>query len=302
MRVLLHAACYGPKVEIQMPTTYTPLRYPGGKTKYSGLLEDLLRANDLVGCRFVEVFAGGAGAAVKLLLNDVVGSVWLNDLDVAVYSFWTAVRDYPEDLIRLVEGADVNIRTWHTQKSIYENREDNEVVSLAFATLFLNRCNHAGILGARPIGGLSQKGRYKIDARFNRKTLVRKIESIAERASDITVTNLEGVELIEQLGAEPPPVRTFVYLDPPYVQKGPGLYLNHLSSDDHGVLCDVILGLSVPWLLSYDDHKVIRDLYRQNQLSVGLRSLRHTIAGNRGASELLISPLNLKDHCNSVCS
>jgi len=65
-----------------MPTTLTPLRYPGGKSKYVPLFKDILGLNEMEGCTFVEPFAGGAGAAISLLLKGYVESLILNDLDI----------------------------------------------------------------------------------------------------------------------------------------------------------------------------------------------------------------------------
>ena len=31
-----------------MPNTYSPLRYPGGKTKFYGYVRDILECNDLL--------------------------------------------------------------------------------------------------------------------------------------------------------------------------------------------------------------------------------------------------------------
>ena len=43
-----------------MPITDTPLRYPGGKTQMTPLVQEIMRANDLLQCIYCEPFAGGA--------------------------------------------------------------------------------------------------------------------------------------------------------------------------------------------------------------------------------------------------
>ena len=137
-----------------MPATLTPLRYPGGKTKYTDLFVDIISANHLDNCTFVEVFAGGSGAAISLLLRGHVKSLVLNDRDVAIYSFWKSVKEYPGEFIKLIRSTRVSMAEWKRQKAIYDSKDAGNVLILGFATFYLNRCNHSGILGARPIGGM----------------------------------------------------------------------------------------------------------------------------------------------------
>ena len=77
-----------------MPTTYTPLRFPGGKSKIYPLVDSIIEENDLVGCTYSEAFCGGAGLAVKLLLKGRVSRIVLNDIDPAVYSAWDAIVNH----------------------------------------------------------------------------------------------------------------------------------------------------------------------------------------------------------------
>lgn len=51
-----------------MPTTLTPLRYPGGKTKFYTYVREIMSKNNLIGETYIEPFAGGSGLAIKLLL------------------------------------------------------------------------------------------------------------------------------------------------------------------------------------------------------------------------------------------
>lgn len=79
-----------------MPVTDTPLRYPGGKSQLTPLIVDILKQNDLVYGEYAEPFAGGAGIAMSLLLNDYVSKVYLNDIDPAIYAFWVSVLDHTD--------------------------------------------------------------------------------------------------------------------------------------------------------------------------------------------------------------
>lgn len=283
-----------------MPATLTPLRYPGGKTKYADLFVDVVSMNDLANCTFVEVFAGGAGAAVKLFLQGKVKSLFLNDLDVAIYSFWKSVKDQPSELIRLIRSTRISIAEWKRQKAVYDSKDASDLLRLAFATFYLNRCNHSGILQARPIGGMKQTGTYRINARYNKGASIAKIEAIADRSDSLEVFNLDGRAFLEHLKRRHRNRKLLIYFDPPYYQKGPALYLNHFSHQDHAALRDSILRCPFSWLLSYDNHPDIVALYREQDCALYRNRLRHTITGNSSVEELIISRLNLPDYLQKL--
>jgi DNA adenine methylase len=252
--------------------------------------------NNLDNCTFVEVFAGGAGAAISMLLKGHVRSLFLNDLDVAIYSFWKSVKECPEELVKLIRSTRVSMAEWKRQKAIYDSKDTSDNLALGFSTFYLNRCNHSGILEARPIGGMKQNGTYKIDSRYNKATAIEKIETIAKYADSIEVFNLDGVNFLKFLKRKHRNRKFLIYFDPPYYQKGPALYLNHFSHEDHETLRDCILSCSSPWVLSYDNHQDILGMYRGHDCDLYLNHIRHTITGNTNAEELIISRLNLPDY------
>ena len=71
-----------------MPGHPSPLRYPGGKHALAPLLADILVHNDLHDGTVVEPFAGGAGASLRLLFDEVVSESILNDADPRIHAFW----------------------------------------------------------------------------------------------------------------------------------------------------------------------------------------------------------------------
>jgi len=279
-----------------MPATLTPLRYPGGKTKYTDLFVEIISRNKLENCTFVEVFAGGSGAAIKLLLNGHVKALFLNDLDVAIYSFWRAAKEWPAGLIKLIRSTPVSMKEWKRQKAIYGRKDTTAMLALGFSAFYLNRCNHSGILGARPIGGMKQSGTYRINSRFNKATSIAKIEAIVRHAASIEVFNMDGMDFLKHLKRRHRNRKCLIYFDPPYYQKGPALYLNHFSYEDHEALRDSILGCPFSWVLSYDTHEDIVDLYRGHDCSLYRNHIRHTITGNASAEELIISRLELPEY------
>ena len=139
----------------------SPLRYPGGKACLSQFLEDTIDINDLRGCSYFEPYAGGAGAALKLLYDGVVAELFLNDLDYRVYAFWKSALERTDEFITLIRNARLDIEEWHRQNAICRKPGHHKLIQIGFAAFYMNRCNRSGIItGAGPIGGYEQLGTY----------------------------------------------------------------------------------------------------------------------------------------------
>ncbi|WP_080944945.1 DNA adenine methylase [Achromobacter xylosoxidans] len=239
----------------------TPLRYPGGKARLRPYLERLIAQNRLYDAHYVEPFCGGAGLALELLMNYTVSTIHINDLDRAVYAFWYSATKRTDELCARISDMPCTMETWHEQRSIWTNRTKANLLDLGFATFFLNRTNRSGILAAGVIGGKNQAGQWKLDARYNRDELIARIHTIGQFRSRIQVYNKEAIVFLLELQPELPR-KSLVYLDPPYVEKGPGLYLNHYGEEDHRQLAQwVTQKLRRPWMVSYDAHPLIRECY-----------------------------------------
>ncbi|QUF86149.1 DNA adenine methylase [Bifidobacterium longum subsp. infantis] len=130
-----------------MPTTYTPIRYPGGKTKIYPEIKAIMEKNCLSDLPYAEVFAGGAGLAVKLLIKGDVPSIIINDYDRAVYCIWNAIVNNGEDMCKFVSEVPLNIDTWLHCREVYRSRDAVDDYELAKAAFYLNRTNVSGILG-----------------------------------------------------------------------------------------------------------------------------------------------------------
>ena len=153
-----------------MPSTYSPLRYPGGKTKFYSYVRDILDCNGLLGETYIEPFAGGAGLALKLLLNDDVKRIVINDFDPAIYCFWYSILQNPEAFCDLIMTVPLTQEEWKRQRQIYLEQDISEPLRLGFATFFLNRTNVSGVVNGGMIGGKNQSGPFKLDARDRKST------------------------------------------------------------------------------------------------------------------------------------
>lgn len=250
---------YLSSVKAHRGTVYTPLRYPGGKTRLTGFLRRIIEGAGWGKSMYVEPYAGGAGAALSLLHDEVVPRVVINDLDPSIHAFWTAVTAHSSRFLSKFDATEVTLDEWHRQREIYRAGDASDTVELGFATFFLNRTNRSGVMNAGIIGGQAQAGTYKLDARFNRSELRSKLEWIASASNRITVSNRDGLELLAESIASD---RVFCYIDPPYFDKGSYLYMNSFAAESHGALASLLrASRSARWVLTYDDVPQIRKLY-----------------------------------------
>ncbi len=275
-----------------MPQTDTPLRYPGGKSALFPTVKSLLLENGLYKGHYAEPYAGGCGLALTLMLNGYVQELHLNDIDRALASFWKALIFKTDELKDMILSATVTIEEWEKQKAVFRSSDATEI-DLAFATLFLNRTNRSGILKGGVIGGRKQDGKYKLDCRFNKVDLVRKINRISLYKHRIHFSNLDAIEFMEELKASIPQ-KSLINIDPPYFAKGSSLYTNYYRPEDHVDIAECVAQLGLPWIITYDNVSQIRELYcdyRQQEFA-----LNYSAANKRRATEIMI----FSDQLNNI--
>jgi DNA adenine methylase len=249
----------------------SPLRYPGGKARLASFIELVIAAQPRRPKRYVEPFAGGAGIALRLLYDDVVDEVVINDLDAGVAAFWRAVVHHNVDLATRVARCRPSMKQWHQHRQTYVDGHGDDV-ELGFATFFLNRTNRSGIVRGRPIGGLEQTGKWGLTARFNAGALAERIRNLAKYGDRITVCEQDGIEVIERERGER---GSFLYVDPPYIEKARGLYLDTFEWADHQALAQS-LRRGGRWLVTYERDRRVLDLYPD--LACASFGIAHTAA------------------------
>jgi DNA adenine methylase len=256
----------------------SPLRYPGGKGKIANFLKLLFVENQLAGYDYAEPYAGGASVALQLLYEEYASRIHINDLNRSVYAFWRAVLHDTDGLCGRINSARLSVTEWKRQKAV-QSATQPAPLDLAFSTFYLNRTNRSGIVDGGLIGGKDQGGPWKLDARFNKVELIRRIQKVARYQSRITLTNLDAADLMRTTYRRLPDT-TFVYLDPPYYVKGAGLYENAYQHDDHVSIATLVSSMNRSWVVSYDAEPAILAMYRHfRRITYGL----HYSAGDRYA-------------------
>jgi len=254
----------------------------------------VIAVNGLQDGVYVEPYAGGAGAALNLLMGEYVQRIVLNDADPCVYAFWNAILKRKDDFVRRIVSTPVTIEEWEHQREIYRNQSRYSRIMVGFAGFYLNRCNRSGIMvNGGPIGGVEQDGKWRIGARFNKEELIRRIEKIHLFRDRISVHNFDAIDFLTNVVNENTlHDKCLVYLDPPYFIKGRKLYLNHYIPCDHVNLASFMKGQThFKWLMTYDDVPEIRHLYTNcNTISFQLNYSAHS---RKLGNEVLIYGSNL---------
>lgn len=263
-----------------MARSLSPLRYPGGKSKIYEKVKNLIEINSLSDRTYVEPFAGGFGIGIKLLCDNIVQTAILNDFDSHIYNFWFTALYHTDELLRRIRDTPVTLDERDRQKTVYIDK-DADKVSDGFATLFLNRVNFSGVIKGGPIGGYSQSSVHKIDCRFNKSELEKKIQHIASFSNRIELYNCDAGKLITQQ-MQGRISTSFFNIDPPYVKKGHELYTNYFKEEDHKNLERIIVGHlgETQWIVTYDDCDLIRNIYKDYNM------VEYNIRHNAGASIL----------------
>jgi len=256
------------------------------------MLSEILRLNHLGRGHYAEPYAGGCGLALSLLYGGQASDIHVNDLDRSIWAFWYCVLNETEELVKLVEQTPITIEEWFRQREIQRSPRGADVLELGFSTFFLNRTNRSGVIkGAGVIGGLLQKGNYKIDCRFNRNELARRIRRVAKYKSRIHLTNLDAIPFIRESDRKLPD-DTFYCIDPPYFMKGSSLYTNSYDTGEHAKVAKAILKVRHKWIVTYDYAEEIRALYSERRQFIF--DISYSIQTKRVGTELLIASKGLR--------
>jgi DNA adenine methylase len=197
--------------------------------------------------------------------DGLVSRAVLVDLDPWIASFWQTVFSDSEWLIEQVQTIEVTLDKWHEFKQSNPTTTRDQ----ALTCFFLNRTSFSGIMEAKagPLGGRKQESQYKIDCRFPRKTLIKRIRQAAAHSDKVhAVWNCSWEESItrirsEQEAGELPPEHLFFYFDPPFFEEAEALYRYYFANGDHRALRDSLLRLEDKWILSYDSADQVEALY-----------------------------------------
>jgi DNA adenine methylase len=163
-------------------------------------------------------------------------------------------------------------------------------VEVGFRKLALHQLSFSGLgaMSGGPLGG--RRGGAAVASRWNPPRLSRDIGRCHRAATWFPCFEVRNEDFAGVLDTLTP--RSFAYLDPPYYVQGPNLYKHSFTEVDHARLATLLRSAAFDWLLSYDDHPRVRDLYSWASIeSIEMVPSIGTASASRGRKrELLIRP------------
>lgn len=229
------------------------IRYPGSKDKHLKFLDELLLQHCAATRSIVEPFAGTASITFHLLQKKAVDFYVINDIDPGMTALWTAVKEDPDTLKKMIEEYVPTVEDFYA----FKNDIGQEGTITGFRKLVLHQISYSGLGGKAggPLGGAKQQSAYGVDCRWSPARLQKNIDKCSSLLNSVPgkILNKSWDAIVTDYGQE-----HFLYLDPPYYVKGGELYVN--GNIDHEGLA-ASLRKCPSWLLSYDDAPEIRALY-----------------------------------------
>ena len=264
----------------------SPLRYPGGKSRACKILDDILNKNFKIEefTTIISPFFGG-GSFEFYLQNKYNLNLIVNDKFKPLYNFWNQSKTNKNKLCE-----EINKNKSITKEKFKEYREnimnlDNDLNQASYFFI-INRCSFSG---ATLSGGFSLEASQK---RFTQSS-IDKIKDLD--LSKLEISNIDFEELIKNNYKNKDTSKCLMFLDPPYyLEKGSKLYGNNgdmHESFDHKKLYKTIKNKK-NWIMTYNDCKYIRDLYKDFKLIE--TSWSYGMNKTKESSELvIISVLNI---------
>ena len=144
------------------------------------------------------------------------------------------------------------------------------------------------------------RGHYRLDPRFNKVDLIRKIEWIALHRSLIRLYNLDAADLIKTI-LPILPEKSLFYFDPPYYAKGQWLCEDQYLHNAHASIANLIKEhITHHWIVSCDDITEVAEMYKNYLATCPVNySKRDRYKGTKIMffSDKLVIP-NMKDQSN----
>jgi len=248
-------------------------RYPGGKSK-SAVQKKILAYKPSQTQEFREAFVGGGGIFFGLKPTTHLKKRWINDINGDLISVYEALRDRPSEFIaacRAIKPAqpDEPKAPTKTENGAKYNQRLGEVfrkfaadpnMDQALRYFFINRTVWAGRVNYSRASRLY----YSNPSGWNITAKPGYLEKIAEhlQTPPLKITTGSYEPLLAEPGDD-----VWVYLDPPYYRDTElaatdKLYAFGFTHEQHVKLAEDIKNSKHKICLSYDNHPIIKDLYK----------------------------------------
>jgi DNA adenine methylase len=246
--------------------------YPGGKWPIRHLIVSAFPEHTT----YVDVFGGSAAIVVT---KEKSGGEVFNDKNEELANFFRVVKHRRAELVERSKNWIHSRVLWNELKRAQRSPDEVERAFVFWVGL-------ADSFGARGENyGMARKGIRSV-------TQARKyLDDVSERFANVHVEALDFRDCIKNYDSP----ETLFYCDPPYPDtRGGSTNYNLLSEQDWQDLCGILSNIQGKFLLSSNDHKMVRKLFKSfniKKINVRVTLPRSKNAGSR--RELLISNYKL---------
>ena len=273
--------------------TLSPLRYPGGKSKAIKKIVEFIIPNIPKNKKVCSPFFGGGSIEIYLAKNGYA-QVYGYDAFQPLVDFWQVLLKDPDTLatqvqkkLELSEGNFKSIRD-----NFKENYKNYTKLKRAYLFYVLNRTSYSGTALSGGMAKDKKKRSWKrINPRFDKKS-VQRLRQFSVR--NLTVSKIDFRKSILKHKD------VLVYADPPYYIEKNKFYGNmgdmQFKQKDHEELAK-ILKRRKRWILSYNNNKLVRELYSDFRIKKVRWAYGMTGTKSRGkhdSSEILVLSDDIK--------
>lgn len=272
-------------------TLTTPLRYPGGKSKWTDLLYEYLP--DMRNYEeWREPFLGGGSFPIEITKRYPDMRIWVNDLYPALYNFWRRLQSSGEHMSEKLLQMKRDCRTPEIAKTMLGEQKEilndsaSDLFDKAVAFYFANR---------NSFSGLTETGTFSVQANEMSFTtnIISKLPAYQKLIRNWKITNEDYSVLLEKSP------KTFVYLDPPYEltkQNANNLYGKRGSMHegfDHDLFAKHCNESGMDCMISYNADQSVKDRFgswEQTELewTYSMRSVGEYMEKQKDRKELLL--------------
>ena len=248
------------------------MAWVGGK---KALREEVLARFPLYYERYIEVFGGGGW----VLFHKPPGTDFevYNDLNGNLAALYRAVRDHPRELQERLRYVLNSREDFIRLKQVLEHPEGMEEVARAAAFYQVIRYSYAAGCGSFAAQPHSMWGNFPL------------IDKACARLQKVVVENKDFEKLIRQYDR---PV-SFFYCDPPYVDTEDYYSNITFGRGGHERLRDTLLSVQGKFLLSYNDHPLVWEMYDRPGIYIErvtrLNNMKQRYDGGAQFPELFVS-------------
>jgi DNA adenine methylase len=232
----------------------SPLRYPGGKTRACKILDEIVSQHFDISAfdQIISPFFGG-GSFEFYMQNKYHLRIIANDKFTPLSNFWRNCKSNKATLVQELEKKIDKISKTEFLEYRAQIMEEPQQLEQSVMYFIINRCSFSG---ATLSGGFSQESSKN---RFTQSS-IQKIVRL--ELQEFEISNLDFTDFLAQLPASP---RDLLFLDPPYYLENRSTLYGKSGDMHEGFPHELLfqtISVRINWIMTYNDCKYIRDLYK----------------------------------------